>query len=141
MIKRRCKVNCSRNEFSAEQFINSCFENYNVVDIKQSSTYAGTCTLIYTTVIYEYEEKTAAEIEEEKTLLKIIVELDNPQSVTLIQEGLNIGFNEASRLMETLEHLGIVSPRINGKRKVLMDKALMDKAIDDYINDTKNNLK
>jgi S-DNA-T family DNA segregation ATPase FtsK/SpoIIIE len=76
------------------------------------------------------EEKTAERIEFEKDDLyddaaRIVVSSGQP-SISYLQRRLRIGFSRAARLIDMMEMDGVVSPAINGKREVLVERNYFD---------------
>ena len=125
MIKRRCITKSFRAgsiERLIDNFINEYLEKYNVIEIKEISH----CEYMFVTIIYEMK------INEEGELLKKIVKISENMdiiSMNTIQNELTIGFNRASRALQSLEDLSIISSK---PRRLLVSYRDAEKIIDEY---------
>lgn len=126
MLKTKCI--CKNFEIdstsSIEEFINNCYEKYGEVNIKR--TIYTVKEKVYMNVFVTYSYDTIDK--EYKNILKGIIKLDTI-SINIVTSKFNVGFNNASMLINYLESLNIISSREDG-RKVLMDYEEASKIID-----------
>ena len=126
MVKTKCI--CENFEIDStsliEEFINSCYEKYNEINIKHTIYTVNEKAYMNVLVTYSYDTVDM----DVKTILKGIIKLDNI-SINMVTTKFNVGFNHASILINYLESLNIISSREDG-RKVLMDYEEACKIID-----------
>ncbi len=126
MLKTKCI--CKNFEIdstsSIEEFINSCYEKYGQVNIKRTIYTVNEKAYMNVFITYSYDT-----VDKDcKKILKGIIKLDNI-CINIVCSKFNVGFNQASMLINYLESLNIISSREDG-RKVLMGYEEASKIID-----------